>query len=90
MAKNPYAQSGKLNSAVKGKLNDLASGKGAAGVYSKIGKVAGAVKGNSGKLGIGLAGLAAGTMLAKKTMGTRKKSLSGKLTSAIKRQAKKL
>ena len=96
MTVNPYAQSGKYNQAVAGRLNDLANGRGAAGVYSKVGKVAKALKNNSGKLGVGLAGLAAGTVLAKvgsKVISNRKKkanSLSGKLTSAIKKQVKKL
>lgn len=89
-SKNPFAKPGKYNQVIRNKLQDLSSGKGAAGVYSKIGKVASAVKNSSGKVGIGLAGLAAGTLLAKKAMGTRKKSLRGRLTSAIKRQAKKL
>ncbi len=94
--KNPFAKPGKYDQAVRNKLQDLSRGRGATKIYSKIGKVASAIKGNSGKVGIGLAGLAAGTLLAKtgsRILSNRKKkanSLSGKLTSVIKRQAKKL
>jgi hypothetical protein len=85
---------GTTNRAAKKKLQNMAAGKGAAGVYKKVGSAIGAVKANPGKSGLGIAGLAAAGglgMAGMKAIGAKKKkanSLQGRLSSAMKKMGR--
>lgn len=86
-AANPYAKSGRMAATVQSKINDMATGKGAAGVYSKIGKAIKTVKSNPLKTGAALLVANQVRKTGMKALSNRKKksqSLEGKLSRAIK------
>jgi hypothetical protein len=82
---------GATNNAAKKKLSNMAAGKGAAGVYNKVGGAAKAIAKNPGKAGMALAGLAAAGglgMVGAKAIGNARKPKT--LGDRIKNASKKM
>lgn len=78
----PMSAGGAANS-IKNKLGNMAAGKGAVGLYSKVGKVGSFIGANKGKVGLATAGIAGAGLLASKLLKKKPDTLQSKIKKTI-------